>query len=81
MINISQNLFNADILEVFADGEQIGTIEILEHLERYEAKPKEGKAVTLRSLNLCKNYFQNLHKGRERKVETNTEPQTQLNLF
>jgi|688.fasta_scaffold422193_2 hypothetical protein len=81
MINISPNLFNADILEVFADGEQIGTIKIVRELEEYEAKPKDGQPVTLRTLNLCKNYFQNLCKGRERKTETNSEPQNQLNLF
>jgi hypothetical protein len=38
MINLSKNLFNADILEVFADGEQIGTIKIVRELEEYEAK-------------------------------------------
>jgi hypothetical protein len=46
-----------------------------------EEKPKDGQPVTLRTLNLCKNYFQNLCRGRERKTETNIEPQNQLNLF
>ena len=81
MINLSKNLFKPELLEVYFDGEQIGTIKIVKDLEEYEAKPKDGQLVTLRTLNLCKNYFQNLCKGRERKTETNSEPQNQLNLF
>jgi hypothetical protein len=81
MINLSKNLFQPDLIEVYFNSEPIGTIKIVRELEEYEAKPKDGQPVTLRTLNLCKNYFQNLCKGRERKTETNIEPQNQLNLF